>query len=62
MKRCEKGNHKWTHGYHVCENLEYSYKLILIGSKVFPFVEGWSANEELRMMEGMQEFRFGNWE
>ena len=26
------------------------------------YVEGWSAEEEQRLMEGMQVFRFGNWE
>lgn len=27
-----------------------------------PFVKGWTADEELRLLEGQDVFRFGNWE
>ncbi|KAK8826021.1 transcriptional adapter 2-alpha [Blastocystis sp. ATCC 50177/Nand II] len=52
MSRAETGSHKWTHGYHVNENLK----------KVVLYADTWNAEEELRLMEGMDLFRFGNWE
>ena len=62
MKRCEKDGHLWTHGYRVCENLGYYQLDFIINRKMVLYVKGWSAEEELRLMEGMQAFRFGNWE
>lgn len=62
MKRCEKGEHHWNHGYRVCENLGFFLFVSVICRKMTLYVEGWSAEEELRLMEGMQAFRFGNWE
>ena len=62
MSRAETGSHKWTHGYHVNENLKCLLFFLLILRKVVLYAETWNAEEELRLMEGMDLFRFGNWE
>ena len=36
MKRLEKDNHKWTHGYHVNENLRFAYTFSI-------FLEIWNS-------------------
>ncbi|CBK21529.2 uncharacterized protein [Blastocystis hominis] len=52
MSRQEKNGHLASHGYHVSECLE-SMPLYALD---------WSAKDELRLMEAMDEFRFCNWE
>ncbi len=62
MSRAVTGSHKWTHGYHVNENLKCLLFFLLILRKVVLYADTWNAEEELRLMEGMDLFRFGNWE
>ena len=62
MSRAETGSHKWTHGYHVNENLKCLLFFLLMLRKVVLYADTWNAEEELRLMEGMDLFRFGNWE
>ena len=62
LKRCENETHKATHGYHVNENLKQNWKNDCDCRKIEPFTKGWSAEEELRLVEGLDVFRFGNWE
>lgn len=62
MSRAETGSHKWTHGYHVNENLKCLLLLLLTLRKAVLYADTWNAEEELRLMEGMDLFRFGNWE
>lgn len=62
MSHAETETHKWTHGYHINENLKYVISFLMTLRKVVLYADTWNAEEELRLMEGMDLFRFGNWE
>ena len=44
------------------ENLKCLLFFLLMLRKVVLYADTWNAEEELRLMEGMDLFRFGNWE
>ena len=46
----EIDTHKKEHAYYVINKLDFSL-----------FLEGWTVEEELLMMEGLEKYGFGNW-
>lgn len=52
MSKSETDTHKSTHSYRVNHNLK----------SIMLYQEGWSASSELHLVEGLEHFRFGNWE
>jgi len=47
----EFNQHKCTHDYHVINKLNFPL-----------FVADWTAEEELLLFEGLENFGFGNWD